>query len=397
MSVRYNTNLASSGLLYSFDVGSVKSFPGHPTTNIISTQSLPIATYAYVTGPVLTSALDAENKTRTVYRYTITQVINTARAAIYPAVSISTNYTFSCIMRYNGLNVSIPTFVVSAAKPFPETVGNSIALSQSVQTTTSLGNGWYYVVYRFTISSNTTSACILTFGVSTGSDSAYLNKTFDVYNIQLEQKAYPTAYTPTSRPAILYNIANTSLNGTINGSPFNASGLTFPNATTADNVTITTNAAGINPRNGTIISWVRPTSSVWGLWQTGASWTNAANQSCIMAYPGGTFYYRIVDSGGTIRDVTVTTSTFFPTNTWHHLAFAWSHSSMLFYKNGVLIGSKYDNLSSLGASGMNTGYIGVGHDHPMTGDIDQFHVWNRPLAYDELLSNYNSTRSRYGL
>jgi hypothetical protein len=64
------------------------------------------------------------------------------------------------------------------------------------------------------------------------------------------------------------------------------------------------------------------------------------------------------------------------------------------YVNGVLANSTYINSSGLNTLNSNFSYIGYGgSDRYFNGTIDDVKVWNRALSADEVLSEYNGTRS----
>jgi hypothetical protein len=85
-------------------------------------------------------------------------------------------------------------------------------------------------------------------------------------------------------------------------------------------------------------------------------------------------------------------------NTWQHVAYAWSGTTIRFYLNGV----EYTNTRS----GMVTPLgsvltIGATSWSPVygywPGRIGAMQVYNRALSASEVRQNFNTLRSRYGI
>ncbi len=396
MAYHNSPRITTSGLAAYFDAANIKSYPGQPTVNLIGSQNLTYGVYAYATGPVATSTLLYDNTIGTVNRFTVSQVVNTARSSFAPTVSINQAYTFSCYIRYNGGNTASPTFVISAAKPNPEG-GNTIVLSQSTQSQTAVSNNWYRVIYNFTISSNTSSGCILTIGVSTGSDTAYLNNTFDVYQPQLEAKSYATPYVVNTRGTTVAtgggfaDLSGNSNNGTLVGDPTysstNAGSLVFDGVD--DYVDLGTSLSSqFSTQAVTVMAFAKISSVVSK--NTLVSFNGA--QSFFL--PGNrltTTYQLYWDGTGGWKNGNTST---WVTGQYYHFGWTISGTTLTFYVNGVA-----DGTATVGVfaptSSTRIGFANAGEY--CTGTVGNLKIFNKALSAAEILSNYNSLKTRFGL
>jgi len=96
------------------------------------------------------------------------------------------------------------------------------------------------------------------------------------------------------------------------------------------------------------------------------------------------------------QQYTSTASTVF--NQWVHLVGVWSPSGFFTYINGVSAG--YDTSKTLQQQ-LNSGVIEIGvftgNSSWFEGVQSVFRVYNRILTSDEVLSNFNSQKDRFGL
>jgi hypothetical protein len=127
----------------------------------------------------------------------------------------------------------------------------------------------------------------------------------------------------------------------------------------------------------------------------------------------GTYEMLILPSGGInyplfrVR-VGSSTPTYFPTNiplninqNYHYVS-TFNGSILRIFINGVESGS---GLSSVGSIEANTQQLTIGVRYAQRGGIDSFYtgsiyscrIYNRALTQQEVLQNFNTTKSRYGL
>jgi hypothetical protein len=96
-------------------------------------------------------------------------------------------------------------------------------------------------------------------------------------------------------------------------------------------------------------------------------------------------------------------SSILTTNTWYQIVGVWSNvasNSISFYVNGNLIGSNSHSFASVKnvSSGLFLGSFNGGeYDQPFQGKMGIFRMYRKALSSDEVLSNYNADKSKYGL
>ena len=92
-------------------------------------------------------------------------------------------------------------------------------------------------------------------------------------------------------------------------------------------------------------------------------------------------------------------------NNWYHLGWTYSGTTLTAYINGASVGTVTLTRSAPFNSGQNLHYaLGATDSTRMGSDgsycamnVGSFQVYNRALTAGEVLTNYNSNKSRYGL
>jgi len=398
MALDHSPQIATNGLVFYYDMANTqKSWKGRPTSNLISTVPLSLQTYAYASGPVVTASTRLNQESANVNRYTITSAVNVARAMIVPALTVGQSYSFSCYIRYNGSNTTTPSFVCDASKGNPEASGSNTLTATSI-TQTLIGQGWYYLVYKFTASASPTGFAILTYGVSTGADTTYVGNTFDVYNEMFEEgltSPYVSG-TRSNTQALLDLLGNntitaTSLTYNVDGS-FSFDGtsnvLYFPYTQSS-------------PNNFTVESWIYHTIH--------SPDTNIGHQIVIPygGYNGWIFSLVGPDSKLQLRhhnfntsdtSYNVAYSTGLSLNTWYHVAATDNGSTVSLYVNGTSVISASSATST--TNGTMAAYVGawngIGNTY-FSGKIPAVRIYNRSLSPSEVRQNFNAQRGRYGI
>lgn len=408
-------NIVEDGLIFAYDMDALdtpnkvsKSWKGEPTTNLCpSPYSLGI--YAYASGPVTTNSIpDWNNIPRSVYRYTVTNTVNQARARIIPNLVINTPYSFSFKVKYNGSTTASPSFIVSASKGSPEGNNNTITYNNTYQT--DIGNGWYLVRYEFELSACPTGKAILTFGLSTGSNTAYLNETFDVYEPQFEQTRYASPYvngTRSNTQALLdwtgnHTItANSLVYNSDNTFSFNGSNTYMYNSVPSQFLTAE------NTTDRTWEVWVKPASV-----QTNAGlFGHKVGAGCSYYCNGGIYINNTQYSANWYDNAAyqwLGSGVAPVANTWAHVVVTWNSTDLKFriYVNGVLkaTSSATNNNYSTGNVVYDIGFNsksqfgGGGSSHHFNGDIGiAKYYYTKTLNDDEVAQNFNAMRRRYGV
>lgn len=393
MSAYSGPKVSTTGTVFYYDMSNqTKSWKGKPTTNLISSQGLGYGYYAYVSGnPTDIITFDQIGNSQLCKRYTISSAVNAARGAFYPTtMSASTDYAFSFYLKYNGNNVTVPSIYADASKGYPEGGANNNSFNSSSLTATLIGNNWYYCVYKFNYSSCPTSKCILAFGINTGSDSTYLNNTFDVYNAQLEVGTFATPYiegTRTDTQAIVDLTRNNTLTST--NLTYNSDN-TFQWDSGVDARIQAPSSSNFAFGTGdfSIECWVNP--------------TNFGNYTHMVALPDqNTFVLKANISDGAIYFYSSAFTTY-PTTGWTLVAGAWNHivltrvSSVAYcYLNGAFVGSKSGFTNNFTSQVLN---IGNGYGSEWTAKkIGIVKIYNRALTAIEIKQNFQAIRGRYGL
>jgi hypothetical protein len=111
--------------------------------------------------------------------------------------------------------------------------------------------------------------------------------------------------------------------------------------------------------------------------------------------------YFNTDGGSNFKSASTTMTNNFTTNIWYDVCGVFEKSSsntnIYIYKNGILLTSNTvsGNLATvstpltLGSSAINA--------EPFAGNIANVQIYNRSLSAQEVLQNYNATKSRFGL
>jgi hypothetical protein len=128
---------------------------------------------------------------------------------------------------------------------------------------------------------------------------------------------------------------------------------------------------------------------------------NSANSSHYIVtnvfYGGYSYWYFIKNSIPTQTNFTQTNINF-TTNEIFHFTMTYngnglSNGNINFYKNGTLL-----TTTGGGSAGLsNQSGLQIGGNYFLDGNIYNFLMWNRALSATEILQNYNSTKTRFGL
>jgi hypothetical protein len=121
-------------------------------------------------------------------------------------------------------------------------------------------------------------------------------------------------------------------------------------------------------------------------------------------YNNWSFYWDLVDPTGSlsfsvtgdyVNRVISTTNT--KTGAWFNSCGTFSSNSAKIYTNGILQGTR-NSISLLNQSGTLEGRIANDSgNHVMGGNVALTQIYNRALSANEVLQNYNATKTRFGL
>jgi len=104
--------------------------------------------------------------------------------------------------------------------------------------------------------------------------------------------------------------------------------------------------------------------------------------------------YRVFD--GSYSNFT-SASNYINLNTWYHITVTYNESTVNFYKNSIFTDT-FTSVSLYGGFG-STVWVGgnLVNNVYFNGTIANTQIYNRALSAQEVLQNYNATKSRYGL
>jgi hypothetical protein len=399
----YGKVAGADALVFAYDTGDTRnSYKGEPTVNYVP-GTYGYSVYAYVSGPVDTTVLNESNKSITAKRYTITQAINTARAAIFPSgLTAGVSFTFSFKWKYNGTTTASPSVGIDASKGNPEGGTNNNSFTSATTNTVSIGNGWYLSAYTFVFSSVPTGQCMLTFGIVTGSTAGFVGETFDIYEAQFEIKNHRTQYSSGTRSATqgLLDLTGNSSIDLSNVSFDSTSRKVFDG--TDDYMAIVTNAA-------TDYSQAFTLETIFKV-DTNATWDNGYRSNIFGvagSYSGmyGLFKYNNTDVGIQVRDAASTAyavATGLSKGIYYHLVGTWNGTNELaIYLNGEL--AQATSTTKTGATDGPNLYIGGvrayggAGGNAYQGEIPIAKYYNRALTAAEVANNYNHYKGRFNI
>ena len=146
--------------------------------------------------------------------------------------------------------------------------------------------------------------------------------------------------------------------------------------------------------------WVYPTSAGQIVSVNGQSAPNTSyHYTAIQISDSGVIYFGQWTGGMT----TVTTSSQ-SLNAWYNLVLTYNGSTATAYVNGVSVGSSVIAWTSPGVNTFfslmsqdSTRMVAAGATAYTSGSVGAFMVYNRALSTDEITTNFNALRNRYGI
>jgi hypothetical protein len=165
------------------------------------------------------------------------------------------------------------------------------------------------------------------------------------------------------------------------------------------------NSNTLNSSNITYNTWIKRTAS-WEFQGSCLFWakpngTFTGNGFYIEPFTNGRNFLTIITNGSAgnfFRDITNANSRF-PLNTWVNFCFTLNGSTPKMYFNGVDATIAIAGTNAI-TSTNSTKYLmnnSPAYGNYTRGDISQTQIYNRALTAAEVLQNYNSTKTRFGL
>lgn len=373
MAAEGGPNISEDGLVFYYDTGNGKSYKGEPTENLASTDS----SRTMITHAGSSTFSDAPEKGPGWKKITITARSSNFRVTRFPYIRQPSNTTRTYSVELDFGTTSGYYVRGDGFTGFGSSSSTNGIYSTTFTTTSNAG------VLALFLNNNTTS-------VSGISDVIY----YRYY--QVEDKPHRTPFTEGTRSATqgLLDLTGTGTISIDNASYSSNAQKTFDGA---DDYISTSNS--YNGSNSLSVEAVFKTYSL----------TSPGNQNIVFNANGQGLYPRIwKDSSNRItvqyRPSGTTTSIqgsyYISANTFYHILFTYDAvTGGILYLNGNVIGT---NTNVTGNHEKGNGHaIRIGNDtninYYMNGEIPMVKKYNRVLTADEVHSNYNAIKSRFGL
>jgi hypothetical protein len=386
-------NTVNDSVVFNFDTGDVaNSWKGEPTTNLASGGDLIGMSGITLTYVGMEDGWKKYSMSGTFtgggYPYTMyLQPVTFTGGVIYSTQAIVRT---NALGKFNYFGTSGVSYVNEPKNAEGTLVQNTLADGSSyvarvgfIYTNTTSQPG-----YLFTNPINNT-----TFNSST--DFVYLK------NFQIEQKAYNTPFTPSSRSNTqgLLDISGVNNIATLTNMTYGANN-TISFDGTDDRIVISQNS-NFYTNNWTwefITRFTGNTGTYQGLvWAEGDTGGGSGLQYLLTLYNNSYFHYRINNTISGWANTDTSTITFTPTN-FNHIVWQFDSGTTRIYVNGSLFHTNSGRGSYNGGTNSPM-YIGTRNDGayaaPMIAPIYKF--YNRVLSPSEIRNNYIEYRTRFGI
>lgn len=383
--------IIQNGLVFCYDTYNVKSYKGQPTTNYAVS---PLDLYAWTSSAnAATLTRDTSTSLSPVGGIPLKMVTtgtdpytNTYSSSPWnlAAASSGQTWTYSIWVKANR-TMAVSLFLFQA-----DNTGNYLTHNVTGFTATT---EWQRISITATLGNASTNYVQVRMD---GPDTYTAGDIVWWDGLQLEQKSYATQFVAGTR-------SNTdSLLDLNRTATFNLSGTSFD---TGANITFTaTSNISLGPVSTylpttaiTVNTWVRPNvvnsgyKKIFGTYTAGTATIQGIYFS-IGPSPYNT-YFGLVTTGGSnfatyAQDISTTKHT--------NLCGTYDGAIIKLYANGVLVATQaHTGTIGNGGIGRISGYDN--NQEIWDGNIDVVSMYNRALTQSEILQNYNSTKSRFGL
>jgi len=313
---------------------------------------------------------------------------------IYPAYSANQQYTFSMYVRASSQGA----------------IGGRMSMSFYFSGT-GTGTGGYYSPtlttnwQRWTVNftATATSGVLYTYIFN---DTGTLPLTVDVAEIQVEQKAYATEFTPTSRSANtvaggggLLDMSGNNYNIDLNGANvlFDSGGYYFNGNTAGPYITPVSNSTldSLSNNTHTYEVWFKLLGTPAGLYDGYFFGRSGYHEGFTHLKSSSNVIYAITwyfDNTNAALGATLSL------NTWYHGVYVANveASTRQLYINGSLVDS--NTLTKQLRQYTSAYYIGAASiDYASNSIVSTARAYNRALTAAEVLQNFNATRKTYGI
>jgi hypothetical protein len=365
MSLTHSPNTVTSGLVFNYDMNSIRSFKGAPTTNLVSNAATMSGFSNYGSGPVSTFVTEFGT---TGWRMNSAGSWNGTLTGI--TIPTTGTYTFSAWYRYWGgsdNNNGATCYVTGWGG------GDSAATIDKSK----IGQ-WQ----RISITLNVTTASCTLYLISYGGTNGADNSTWDVTMPQVEAGSFATPWVDGSRSntqALLdltntYTLTPTNLSYSPSGT-FAFTGSSYIDLNSSNIIT------GNNPF--TVEAWYTTTGTTadeifgnYGAATSGTLWISGRYGT----YINGSVYFPGAPIGA---------------GTYHLMTTRNAAGNVILYLNGNQVNAGVLSASIPVGFNFRIGADVNGGAEPFTGNIYSVKVYNRVLSAAEVQQNFNAMRGRY--
>lgn len=385
----YNTR---TGLVLWYDFANTKSFRGEPTTNLV------LSPKSVTTGYATTIPTRTDNQI-TNFDGTLTGGLLSGTGWIaYTSATTNNNikYTTSWYVKA-GTNTSIflewggahqgnrTSFTFDARNG---TISSLTLASGENYGSDSLGNGWWRVWYSSTL----TTGNAYYPEISTVSGTLYLG------GLQIEQKAYPTAFVIGTRGT---TVATGGGAIDLSGSGNNAELVNGPTASTSFGGLVSFDGTNDHVR---FPMTATSTISV-SCWVRSSSWSTQTHPMIVAKGINVEWILWKSDDGSADEKFgwraggasTIYSSTTAQNNLWYHLLASVGADGMKLWVNGVLEASNATTSVPTGSIDpcLGSGLVGGNPSNLFSGDIAAVQIWNKQLTATEVTQVYQTIKTRF--
>jgi hypothetical protein len=417
MSAHANPDIIDDGLVFLYDTDDGKSYKGEPTENLVP-----------VGDRTLTTVLQRQSYHYAPWTYSLETNINgradVLKIYINPTGSESSqpyaDFGFQAYKSggsqvgdvyavsfdyYVPKSTNTPSLLVAYANGYKSPTSASAA-TLGTYTTTDLGNGWVRATRITTIT--TAGNTHWRFGLNSNYDET------EVYvdNFQVELKSHATPFVDGTR-SNTQGLLDRTGNSTIDLSPASYDSnaqITFDG--TDDYITIGSDSVLQDIGSfATIECWFKSSSLVGSKfaimvgWGDGTSYySNFGIGNWFSAWSDESIYVGINSSAVVYAERDGSAK--YHDGNWHHAVALMGHNNHKIYVDGSEVSVSFaygsNSVSTSKLFGFSSGtevYIGLrpyGNGH-FQGDLPVVKIYNRLLSDDEILQNFNATKSRFGL
>ena len=417
MAVNTRNSIVTNGLVLALDAGNTKSLPAPPSTNLmIRSQDFTQSSWLKVRSSVTASAITAPDSTLTGTRLVEDTSNNTHYVRSDPfSFTAGEVYTVSyysktaersqSALQINEANLTFPTVITTLSN------GTTNVVSGVTSSIENVGNGWYRTsITRTVVNTGLTYIALLNISGSTTSYQGDGTSGVYVWGVQLEKLPYSTPYIVTTSTTASRNtwrdISGNNYSGSlVNGPTFNSNNggsIVFDGS---NDYGIVNSVDLSNTDKITVDVWIRFTTTATSLiceHSTNFNNNNAFLTDINELSPGG---YQFSDRGSQGYNIVYTTGGF-GDGKWHNFTSVVDRSlsatqQIKIYADGVFNTTQSPSYQADITGSFSTFdlYLAsrAGSAYYYNGNIASFKIYNRALSQQEILQNYNATKTRFGL